>query len=48
MTAHGHFHWNELMTRKPERAKAFYRKTIGWSFSKMQTPDGRPYWIATM
>jgi hypothetical protein len=21
MTAHGHFHWNELMTRDVERAK---------------------------
>jgi len=46
MTAHGHFHWNELMTRKPERAKAFYKKTIGWTFSKMKMPDGRAYWVA--
>jgi predicted enzyme related to lactoylglutathione lyase len=48
MTDHGHFHWNELMTRKPERAKEFYKKTIGWTFRKMEMPDGRTYWVAMM
>lgn len=44
---HGHFHWNELMTRDPERAKAFYAKTIGWSFESMKTAEGVAYWIAS-
>jgi predicted enzyme related to lactoylglutathione lyase len=44
--AHGHFHWNELLTRDVERAKRFYRDTIGWSFDSMPMPDGRTYWCA--
>ena len=43
---HGHFHWNELRTRDVERAKRFYGDTIGWTFEAMQTPDGKPYWVA--
>ena len=46
--AHGNFHWNELRTRDAERAKRFYETTIGWSFEKTSTPDGRPYWVAMM
>ena len=37
---HGHFHWNELMTRDPEGAKSFYSQTIGWTFNDMPMPDG--------
>ena len=44
--SHGSFHWNELRTRDVERAKRFYKDTIGWSFDPMRTPDGRAYWIA--
>jgi len=44
--AHGSFHWNELRSRDAERAKRFYRDTIGWSFDPMPMPDGRTYWIA--
>jgi predicted enzyme related to lactoylglutathione lyase len=29
MWSHGHFYWNELMTRNPEQAKSFYGATIG-------------------
>jgi predicted enzyme related to lactoylglutathione lyase len=29
MTTHGHFHWNELVTRDVEKAKKFYGDTIG-------------------
>ena len=29
-----------------ERAKRFYRDTIGWSFEAMPTPDGDTYWVA--
>ena len=45
---HGKFHWNELRTRDPERAMAFYRDTIGWRFERSSTPDGRDYWVAWM
>lgn len=48
MTAHGHFHWNELTTRDPERAKRFYQDTIGWSFEGMPMPDGGTYWVASI
>ena len=44
--SHGQFHWNELRTRDVERAKQFYRDTIGWSFERTSTPDGRDYWLA--
>ena len=47
MTAHGHFHWNELVTRDVEKAKKFYGDTIGWTFVGMPMPDGT-YWVAKM
>lgn len=43
--SHGTFYWNELMTRDPERAKKFYRDTVGWNFEAMPMPDGT-YWVA--
>ncbi len=43
--SHGTFCWNELMTRDVERAKRFYRDTIGWSFEPMPMEWGT-YWIA--
>jgi predicted enzyme related to lactoylglutathione lyase len=45
MTAHGHFHWNELLTRNVEGAKKFYGETIGWTFNAMPMPEGA-YWLA--
>ena len=45
MTAHGHFHWNELMTRDVEAAKKFYADTIGWTFNGMDMSEGT-YWVA--
>jgi len=45
MWSHGHFHWNELMTRNPEQAKSFYGAAIGWNFEPMPMPDGT-YWVA--
>jgi uncharacterized protein len=45
---HGTFYWNELMTRDVERAKRFYRETIGWSFDPMPMPDGGTYWCAML
>jgi hypothetical protein len=44
--SHGTFCWNELMTRDVERAKQFYRDTIGWSFNPMTMPGGGTYWCA--
>jgi predicted enzyme related to lactoylglutathione lyase len=48
MSSHGHFHWNELMTRDVERAKRFYQNTIGWSFDAMPMADGGTYWVAML
>ncbi|MCG8694707.1 MAG: VOC family protein [Minwuiales bacterium] len=45
MTAHGAFHWNELMTRDIAQAKDFYGKTLGWTFEDMPMPDGITYTI---
>jgi uncharacterized protein len=47
MWSHGHFHWNELMTRNPEQAKSFYGATVGWTFEAMPMPDGT-YWVAKL
>jgi uncharacterized protein len=44
MWQHGHFYWNELMTRDPERAKAFYGSTVGWQFDAMPM-EGGTYWV---
>lgn len=48
MAAHGHFHWNELLARDIEGAKAFYEKAIGWSWQPMAMADGATYWIAML
>jgi predicted enzyme related to lactoylglutathione lyase len=48
MTAHGHFHWNELRTRDATRAKTFYAETIGWTFDAVPASEGATYWIAMM
>jgi predicted enzyme related to lactoylglutathione lyase len=45
--SHGNFYWNELMTRDAERAKKFYRDTVGWSFQAMPMEQGT-YWVAMM
>jgi uncharacterized protein len=47
MWSHGHFHWNELMTRNPEQAKSFYGATVGWTFEATPMPDGT-YWVAKL
>ena len=48
MAAHGHFHWNELMTRDIDRAKKFYADTLGWTYEAMQSLDGSTYWLTHM
>ena len=46
--SHGHFHWNELLTKDAERAKRFYTDTIGWSYQAMPMTDGATYWVAIL
>jgi|SRR4051812_30699159 predicted enzyme related to lactoylglutathione lyase len=48
MASHGHFHWNERMTRDAESIKTFYQDMIGWTFDAMKAPDGKTYWVAIM
>jgi predicted enzyme related to lactoylglutathione lyase len=48
MTAHGFFHWNELLAHDVERAKRFYADTLGWSFLSMPTDTGDEYWVAKL
>ena len=45
MWQHGHFYWNELMTRDPEGAKSFYGEMLGWTFEGMDMGDGGMYWV---
>ena len=44
MAQHGHFHWNELLTRDVAGAKKFYGTIFGWQFEGMSMPDGT-YWV---
>lgn len=46
MTQHGHFHWNELITRDAEKMKSFYADVVGWAFDGMDMGDGQTYWVA--
>ena len=46
--AHGQFMWNELVTGDVEAAKAFYAKTLGWSYEGMPMPEGGTYWLARL
>ena len=48
MTPHGHFNWNEFVTRDPERAKKFYAETVGWTYQAKPMPGGGTYWLAMM
>jgi uncharacterized protein len=45
MAEHGTFTWNELNTRDPDAARAFYGALCGWTFESMPMPDGT-YWVA--
>lgn len=42
--SHGKFYWNELLTHDVEKAKAFYKKTLGWHFEPTPMDHGT-YWI---
>ncbi len=45
MWKHGQFHWNELNTRDPERAKAFYGDAVGWTFNDIPMDEGGIYTV---
>lgn len=44
---HGSFIWNELNTHDPEKAKAFYAETLGWTFEAMPMEGGADYTVIT-
>jgi len=46
MTAHGKFHWNELMTRDVAKAKNFYAESLGWTYDDV--PMGEVYGTYTI
>ena len=48
MNVHGHFNWNEFVTRDVDRAKHFYSETIGWTWHAQTRPDRGTYWVAMM
>jgi predicted enzyme related to lactoylglutathione lyase len=45
MAAHGTFVWFELNTDDVAKAKAFYGKTLGWTYSDMPMGPGMTYTI---
>jgi len=45
---HGTFIWTELLTGDVEAAKATYAKLAGWTYEAHSTPDGEPYWVASL
>lgn len=48
MVEHGTFYWNELMTRDTDKARAFYGKSLGWTFAEMPMEDGSVYVVANL
>ncbi|MEP1932213.1 MAG: VOC family protein [Roseibium sp.] len=40
MWEHGTFYWNELMTRDTGKARDFYGKSLGWTFTEMPMEEG--------
>lgn len=43
-TTPGAFSWSELMTNDPSAAAEFYGSLLGWTFDKMEMPQG-PYHV---
>ena len=43
-TTHGAFSWSELMTKDAGKATEFYGQLLGWTFEKMDMPQG-PYHV---
>ena len=44
-TRHGHFHWNELMSRDVGKAREFYTRTLGWTYERFPMGDGGDYTV---
>ena len=44
----GTFAWNELMTRDPDGARAFYAGLFGWAAQEMPMPDGDGVYVVFM
>jgi predicted enzyme related to lactoylglutathione lyase len=40
----GSIGWNELNTRDPDAAKAFYADVFGWEARPFESAEGPPYW----
>ncbi|MBT3360938.1 MAG: VOC family protein [Rhodospirillales bacterium] len=45
MANHGHFTWNELMTRDVEAAKSFYSGLLGWTSRESDMGDMGVYTV---
>lgn len=45
MAMHGHFYWNELNTRDPKKAMAFYGQSLDWTFEEMDMESGGKYYV---
>lgn len=43
---HGHFYWNEMMTKDVDAATDFYRDVMGWTFEGMDMGPSGTYWVA--
>ncbi|WP_299476283.1 VOC family protein [uncultured Roseibium sp.] len=48
MVEHGVFYWNELMTRDTGKAREFYEKCLGWTFTEMPMDGGGVYVLAKL
>jgi len=46
MSAHGSIFFNELNTWDPQKAMAFYGRTLGWTFDEMPGQGGHAYILA--
>jgi uncharacterized protein len=44
MQGNGYVYWNELLTSDVQAAKAFYERSLGWTFEAMPMSEGT-YWI---
>lgn len=41
---HGTFAWNDLLTSDVEKAKAFFTRTLGWTYEDYSL-EGQPYFV---
>ena len=44
-TGDGAFHWNELTTNDPDKAKTFYEQVLGYTVEAMDMPQGKYYML---